>query len=153
MAMKAQPLEYPVHRRRHPCLESIDALVDQPADEDAAWLVTLRKRLDELSDALERHYAAEEEGDLYGLVPRQHPRFRQALVRLLAEHDGIRSALGELSQATHAAAAKPWLGARVRLQAKLLVARIRRHEAREDEILLEAALEDLRSEAPDPATP
>ena len=138
--MKAWPTGWRIHSRSHPQLAPLFELVDGATDFDAQWPVRLRACLEELLADLGRHYEAEEEGELYSSIPRAHPQFRQPLLDLVSEHDEIRATLDSILGSCEEAVGDPARCEALALRASLLAARVRRHEASEDVILLSAAL-------------
>ena len=106
---------------------------------DIAWVDRLREQLPKLVDTLRCHFSDEQQGSLYRELPVHHPRLADRLAKLEAEHgeilqaaeETIRHAEGLRDPETHDLR-------RFRAQVHLLLAKIRRHEAEENEIVVSA---------------
>lgn len=129
------------------CLAAVgrlEACLDRPLDDASTWLGELRERLSELRAILAPHFAEEAEGYLYTEVPARAPGHAAKLDRLRAEHDTI---LRELDGVSAAAARRGGLERHelreINARAQLLVARIRRHEAEENEIIMSSLWDDI----------
>ena len=108
-------------------------------DDPRCWLADLGRRLADLEAALRRHFEGEEAGPLFRSLPLQHPRLAEPLARLEAEHttmlddlEAVRRRVGTLEDPQDFELRE--MNARV----LLVVARIRRHEAAENELVLDA---------------
>ncbi|MCK6544529.1 hemerythrin domain-containing protein [Myxococcota bacterium] len=110
--------------------------VDSPSirSDLAAWLTSVIPRL-------EAHAGHEERSGLYVDIPRLHPVFAPTIVRLRAEHRVISEGFRELLAHVHE---EPLQGLLTRLAALIRI--VRRHEADEDDILLEAYFADAASD-------
>jgi iron-sulfur cluster repair protein YtfE (RIC family) len=141
-------LDFHRERRRHlGALDALDEHLARAHAPDAAWTAGLGERLADLVRALHVHYSHEEEGALYTSVPREHPELSRSLLRLVAEHDEILDELDALLTATKAGETTPEARDRIALNAQRVAARIRRHEAEEEEIQLRAVCEALERDA------
>lgn len=110
--------------------------VDTPTTRDdlAAWLTSVIPRL-------EAHANHEERSGLYVDIPRQHPIFGPTIVRLRAEHRVIAEGFRDVLAHAHTENLQTLLA---RLAALIRI--VRRHEADEDDILLEAYFADATEE-------
>ncbi len=138
-----------LHRERRRDLGALDALEElllRSHDSDAAWVTDLAQHLAALVKALHLHYQHEEEGALYTTVPREHPALARALSRLVAEHDQILDEIDVLSTECKARPLDEARRDRIALHAQRIAARIRRHEAEEEEIQLRAVCDELDRE-------
>jgi uncharacterized protein YqcC (DUF446 family) len=124
------------------CMELVSELercLDRRPLDPERWLADVSERLTRLGVAMREHFVAEESGPLFRNLPLQHPRLADSLARLEAEHPVMLDRLDAVLERA-AALRNPQdfelreLNARV----QLLVARIRRHEAAENELVLEA---------------
>ena len=121
-------------------VERVQAHLDaEPRDGD--WLEELAARAGALRATLVKHYELEEQGPLYNGIPQRHPRFTRKLSRLVEEHDEILRSLDAV--VSGAGETAPEDTAEVELRAGVVLARIRRHEAEEIEIVLNARWDDL----------
>ena len=106
---------------------------------DQAWLARLRDELPTMIETLCCHFSQEAEGSLYQEVPVRYPRFSARLRVLLDEHaDIVRRAKKTAEQADQLADAEPYQLQEFAARVHLLVAKIRRHEAEENEVVLSA---------------
>lgn len=112
----------------------------EPADE---WLATVQDCLTQLRASLKQHFVGEVEGWLYREMPLRRPRFAATLERLEAEHPAILQELERMA-AKAAALSDPERHQLRELAGhlQLFMARLRRHEAEENEILVSAVVED-----------
>ncbi|MDH5492329.1 MAG: hemerythrin domain-containing protein, partial [Myxococcales bacterium] len=115
-----------------------------PTHDAEGWLGALADLLDRLQEDLRAHFALEERDDLYRKVPSQVPRFAERLACLEKEHGEILGALDEI-RAKERALVEPGAEAlRGHAEAILaVIAKLRRHESLETEILLRIDWEDL----------
>lgn len=120
-------------------ITEVEACLDRRPDEPTRWVAELTAKLTRLEGALARHFKSEEAGPIFRVLPTQHPRLANSLEALEAEHPLM---LQDLRQALAAARAldEPELFQVRELNARiqLLVARIRRHEAAENELVVQA---------------
>jgi iron-sulfur cluster repair protein YtfE (RIC family) len=130
-------------RRGLPALVAFEAHCERAEEPDPRWVAALGEQVTALVQALQAHYAAEEEGALYASVPREHPELAPALLRLLAEHDEILDELDALLTRAKDRTLGPEARDRLALHAQRVAARIRRHEAEEEELQLRAVCEEL----------
>ncbi len=134
------------HRECMRVVAELEGCLDRPPDSPQAWLGTVRDCLLRLRHSLTEHFGEEGESWLYREVPLRRPRFAPALERLEGEHPDILKALDEVLEKTR-------IGAKAERHhlrelngfVQLFTAKLRRHEAEENEILVAAALEDTGS--------
>lgn len=120
-------------------LAEVEAVLDQPPDRNGRWVEELLEALPRLDETLRKHFVQEQEGPLFRSLPVTHPRLAERLRKLEAEHARI---LGSLKTAMERARAlreaEPFELRELNAQVQLLVATIQRHEAAENEIVIEA---------------
>jgi iron-sulfur cluster repair protein YtfE (RIC family) len=134
------------HRRMNESIVALESTVrttdrvEAPRGVVTACVVALRHEL-------ARHFASEEDAGLFDQIERNAPETAEACVRLQAQHAAILAELDHLRDSlpptgTPPREAESWAAA-----VRALVAEVRAHERREDELLL-AAL-DRSDGAPD----
>lgn len=131
------------HRECMKLVTALESCLERRPDPAGEWLGEVRECLSRLRGSLAEHFREETEGWLYREMPLRRPRFAPALERLEQEHPEILRALDEVA----GRAAKLSDPERHHLRElsghlHLLTARLRRHEAEENEILIAAALEE-----------
>jgi hypothetical protein len=132
------------HRECMEVVSEMEACLDQPPDDSARWVARLLERLPGLARTMREHFEDEEGGLLYAELPQRSPHIAVRLAALKEEHprmlDEIEKTIdiaGSLREAELHELRE--LNARI----QLLVARIRRHEAAENELIFEAYWEDI----------
>jgi len=132
------------HRECMQVVSELEACLDQPPDDSNRWVARLLEHLPGLSRTMREHFKEEEGGLLYAELPYKRPRFavrlealREEHPRLLVEIDKVIDVTGSLHEAEVYELRE--LNARI----QLLVARLRRHEAAENELIFEAYWEDI----------
>ena len=122
----------------------VEACLDRRPEASGPWLRDLREALSDLYRTLGSHFAEEERGPLYRVLPVARPRFAHRLERLRSEHERISASIAS-AIARAAALDDPQLYDLRALdaQVQLVVADIRRHEAAEDEVLFTANWDEI----------
>ncbi len=121
------------HHRIRDLLRAIEASADLPE---------LLRRLAEARPLLAAHFRAEEAADgFYDLVRSLAPRQLALLDCLQAEHRRFLAEIDGLAERVRACLAGPV--AALLAEARTLAGRVRAHEAREDELLLDTLYTDL----------
>lgn len=127
------------HRGCMKLVADVEDCLDRKPDDPVLWLENLRGRLKHLADSLRRHFKSEETGPLFTDVATSHPRLTPQLDRLLEEHTTMLSEIGAaLTQAEGLERPEVFELRELNARIQLLVARIRRHEAEENELVLRA---------------
>jgi hypothetical protein len=128
-------------------VSEVESCLDRPPDRNGCWLGCLIEKLPVLTETLRAHFEGEQRSTLYCEIPIRFPRYAERLTRLATEHDEII----ELALVAHERA-KTLHGAEVHdlrqfnARVQLLIARIRRHEAEENEIMMRAYWNELGGE-------
>jgi len=122
----------------------VESCLDRRPDDVQGWLADLRRTLSSLNVAMQQHMKDEEAGPIFRKLPERYPRLAAPLSRLESEHPELLSNIGEVLKRAHALE-QPELHDLRELNARvqLFVARLRRHEAAENEIVLEAYWDDF----------
>lgn len=132
------------HRQCMKVVSDVERCLDRQPDREGRWLLRLRDALPRLASTLREHFRAEEEGPLYRALPVSFPRFALRLEKLEAEHvriletvDSVTARAGTLSDP------EMYEMRELNAQVQLIVATIRRHEAEENEIVIEAHWDEV----------
>ncbi len=131
------------HRECMRRVAELESCLGERADSELRSLGELRGCLAAVSETFRAHFASEQQGPLFREFPATFPQFSFRLGKLATEHATLLAEAAELEarveqlREAHAREMRS-IEARVRL----LVARLRRHEAEEDEILLSAYWDD-----------
>jgi iron-sulfur cluster repair protein YtfE (RIC family) len=122
----------------------LEGCLDRRHGEPEQWLSDLQATMSRLKAAMREHFEREEEGPLFRNLPVRHPHLADSLARLEAEHPVM---LVELDQAMGRAAAledpEEFELRELNACIQLIVARIRRHEAAENELVIQAHWDEI----------
>lgn len=132
------------HRECDQFIARLEASLDSPPDEAGLWVGGLLEHLPGLARTLREHFNAEESGSLFTDLPRRRPRFASRLEALKDEHPGILDEVNkiiDLAGGLHDGKLHELRGLNARIQ--LFVARLRRHEAVENELIFEVYWDDI----------
>ena len=129
----------------HGCMQvvaDVEACLDRHPDTEGRWLAELADKLPRLTGTLREHFTSEEQGPMFRKLPISHPRLAQRLDRLEAEHQRILDDADEVTTRVRELKGGPQAAIydlhEINARVRLLVARIQRHEAQENELVLEA---------------
>jgi len=127
------------HRECMAVVAEVEECLDRHPDPPGPWVSDLRERLVRLGDTLRGHFIEEQSGPLYRGLPVTHPWLAARLKRLEAEHEVMLGAVDSaVDRAGELDSPEPSDVREFNARIQLLVARIHRHEAEENEIVLEA---------------
>ncbi len=124
-------------------LVELESCLGERADTEVRSLAALRDCLAAVSETFRVHFASEQQGPLFREFPSTFPQFSFRLEKLAAEHGTLLAEAAELEarveelRKVHAREMRA-----IETRVRLLAARLRRHEAEEDEILLSAYWDD-----------
>lgn len=118
----------------------VEACLEKRPDRDGVWLSELLEKLSRLEAAMRAHFRVEETGPIYRQLPVKHPRFADRAAALEGEHKQILATLRKVADKASAMAgeAEPYELRELNAHAQLLLATLQRHEAEENELVLEA---------------
>jgi hypothetical protein len=132
------------HRACMAVVAEVETILDRQPDRGGKWLASLREKLPELRRTLETHFAGEEGGPLFRQLPIQAPQLSGRLSRLEEEHAGILVSVDSLTDRAAALDEPEVYELReLNAQVQLLVATIRRHEAEENELVMQANWDEI----------
>ncbi len=127
------------HRETMQAVARVEQWLDRSPTVEGDWLEQIRDELPQLAATLRCHFSEEQQGPLYRTLPVSHPRFAERLRKLEAEHARIIRAVDDAVQRAKDLHDPQLYELReLNAQLQLLVATVRRHEAEENEIILEA---------------
>jgi len=132
------------HRGCMEVVAEVERCLDCQPDREGRWVARLLDSLPRLATTLRTHFEVEQQGPLYRKLPIGFPRFAQRLEQLEAEHVRILEvADSALARARTLRSAEMYEIRELNAQVQLLVATIRRHEAEEDEIIIQAHWDEV----------
>ena len=130
------------HRECMEVLAEVERCVDRTPDE--AWVTDLMRCLPNLRESLQRHFTEEESGTLYDTMPMVFPHLSRRFEELRSEHPRLLENVDEiLGKAEKLEAPETYELRELDAHVQLLLARIRRHEAQENELVFEAVWREV----------
>lgn len=134
-------------RRQADCmgvLAAVERCFDRAPEGDARWTERLLERLPALRSAMREHFEEEERGPLHNELAIHNPHLADQFQSLREEHprllDSIDTVIDRAQELRHPKVHElRVLDAHV----QLLAARLRRHEAVENELMLEAIYQEI----------
>jgi len=132
------------HRACMEVVSEVEAILDRQPDREGRWLDEIRGKLPTLRRTLEAHFRGEEDGPLFRQLPIQSPQLSGRLSRLADEHEGILRSVDDLvARADALEEPEVYQLRELNAQVQLLVATIRRHEAEENELVLQSNWDEI----------
>ena len=132
------------HRACMQLLSEVEECLDRPPDDPAGWISDLKRKLTELATALDEHFTGEEAGPVFRKLPIHHPRLAGPLKKLEDEHATMRSDLKTVrGKADELDDPEVFELRELNARVQLFVARLRRHEAAENEIVIQAYWDEV----------
>jgi hypothetical protein len=132
------------HRGCMAVVAEVERCLDCQPDREGHWVSRLLESLPRLATTLRAHFEEEQQGPLYRKLPISFPRFAHRLEQLEAEHVRILEVVdGAVARARKLRSAEMYEIRELNAQIQLIVATIRRHEAEEDEILIQAHWDEV----------
>ena len=132
------------HRGCMAVVAQVEECLDRQPDREGRWIDRIAETLPLLASTLRAHFRAEQEGPLFRKLPIRFPRFAHRLEQLEAEHvrilettDGVVARVRDLGQA------QMYEMRELNAQIQMLIATIRRHEAEENEIVIQAHWDEV----------
>lgn len=127
------------HRECMQVVDDLEACLERHPDAEGRWIAELQQKLGTLEATLKEHFEVESQGPLYRGLPESHPRLATRLKALEAEHGVLLERLAAVQQqAAGLSDPEAYELRELSARAQLLVARLQRHEAQENEIVMEA---------------
>jgi hypothetical protein len=132
------------HRGCMEVVAEVEKCLDRQPDREGQWIARLCDCLPRLASTLRAHFRVEQEGQLYRKLPISFPRFAHRLEQLEAEHVRILETVdGIVARAKGMERPQAFEMRELNAQAQLLIATIRRHEAEENEIVIQAHWDEV----------
>ena len=131
------------HRECMEVVSDLETFLGRQPDREGVWVGELVDKLEHLGATLRGHFEEEHDG-LYVQLPIKFPRLSTRLTKLRAEHATILESLdGTLEKARRSQKPELYELRELNAHVQLLVATIRRHEAEENEIVIEAHWDEV----------
>jgi iron-sulfur cluster repair protein YtfE (RIC family) len=121
-------------------LGGLDQAVHTSSEEG---LVALRARLEATSANLTKHFRSEEQNGYMDVIRKREPRLERTIQQLAEEHGQLRQSLDALIEEAGAATG---VDDALRNHIRELIARVRQHEIRENDLVQEAFNLDISAE-------
>jgi hemerythrin-like domain-containing protein len=132
------------HRQCMQVVAEVESILDRQPDREGRWLGEIRDKLPELRNTLAAHFRGEEDGPLFRQLPIQAPQLSGRLSRLEEEHQGILESVESLTRRAEKLQDPEVYELReLNAQVQLLIATIRRHEAEENELVMQANWDEI----------
>jgi hypothetical protein len=129
------------------CMQGVVAIehcLDREPDLEGRWLAELTAKLSEVRQQLADHFEIEEQGPLYRELPIRYPHLADSIERLLKEHPMMLEQTGAaIAHAERLQSPELYELRELSARTQLLVARIRRHEAEENEMAFSAMWDEM----------
>jgi hypothetical protein len=131
------------HRRLVGRIQELESWLER-TDRSPAWAAKLSSMLLEVAERLREHFGGEAESSVFVALSEEHPRFSTKITQLIGEHPRILRLFGAAADraASLVAGSTPEYDA-LSAQARAAVAMLRRHEAEENEMIMNAYWDDL----------
>lgn len=130
------------HQRVIEVVTRLEEWVAPSVSRDAAWPIELGRRTAEVVEQLKLHFSGEAESSMFRELATTAPHLIGKLTALSTEHSKILSNFREVAESI-GDAQEPARMNRLGALAQKAIATLRRHEAEENEIILQAIWEDL----------
>jgi len=132
------------HRGCMAVVAEVERCLDQKPDQDGVWLARMTESLPRLARTLRDHFRSEQQGPLFRKLPVTFPRFAHRLEQLEAEHVRILEIVDSVvARARNLADPQIYEIRELNAQVQLIIATIRRHEAEENEIVVQAHWDEV----------
>jgi hypothetical protein len=132
------------HRECMQIVSEIEACLDRQPDDSGRWVGRLLEHLPELARTMREHFVDEERGALFTELPLRRPRIADRLEALKDEHPRMLSEVEKIIEiAGGLKEAEIYELRELNARIQLFVARLRRHEAAENELVYEVYWDDV----------
>lgn len=124
------------------CLELISKVEDclnRERTKPEQWVSALHRSVRLLAGGLQEHFQSEENGPIFSVLPRSHPHLSAALGKLQDEHSAILDDIASvIARANALHGPERFQLEELNARVQIVIARIRRHEAEENELVVRA---------------
>ena len=132
------------HRHVMEVVARVDECLWNSAPRDKAWGTELARRVGSVVEQLKLHFSGNAERSMFEELAHTAPHLIGKLRNLGAEHDQILTDFRRVAEmALEVDVTDSEAATRLAALARKAIAKLRRHEAEENEIVLDAVLEDL----------
>lgn len=132
------------HRECMEYVVALEACLDQRPDDSERWIGGLLDHLPGLARTMREHFEAEEKGPLFTELPKRRPTVGARINALKEEHPRLLTEIDRIIEITGGMRQAELYELReINARIQLFVARLRRHEATENEIIFEAYWDDV----------
>jgi len=132
------------HRECMQFVSALEACLDRQPDGSGRWVADLLEHLPGLARTMREHFEGEERGPLYGDLPQRRPRTATRLEALKVEHPLMLAEIAKIIDiAGDMGDAEIYELRELNARIQLFVARLRRHEAAENELIFEVYWDDV----------
>jgi hypothetical protein len=132
------------HRECMAYVTKLEACLDHQPDDTSRWIGQLLDHLPGLARTMRDHFEDEERGPLFSELPQRHPRIGDRLDALKNEHPRMLAEIDKIIELTGGMRdAEVYELRELNARIQLFVARLRRHEAAENELMYELYWNDL----------
>ena len=131
------------HRACMRVVAEVERCLHEPPDREGRWSGRMLEALNKLRGTLAAHFKVESGEPLFRTIPTAHPRFAGRLSRLESEHEGMLEELDQVVRQAEGSQSRIYEQRELNGRIQLLIAKIRRHEAEENEILIEAYWDEV----------
>lgn len=129
------------------CMQYVTALeecLDRRPDDSGRWIGGLLQHLPGLARSMREHFEAEEEGPLFTELPAKRPVVGARLEALKEEHPKLLREVDRIIEIVSGMRdAELYELREINARIQLFVARLRRHEASENELIFETYWDDV----------
>jgi len=131
------------HRECMQYVVALEACLDRRPDDAGLWIGGLLEHLPGLARTMREHFEAEEEGALFTDLPKRNPMVHARLKVLKEEHPRLLHDVERIMEITAGLRdAELYELREINARIQLFIARLRRHEATENELIFEAYWDD-----------
>jgi hemerythrin-like domain-containing protein len=131
------------HRECMQYVVAIESCLDRRPDDASLWIGRLMEHLPGLARTMREHFEAEEQGKLFNDLPKRSPMVYSRIETLKEEHPRLLREVERIIEvASEMRDAELHELREINARIQLFVARLRRHEATENELIFEAYWDD-----------
>ena len=132
------------HRECMAYVSKLEACLDHQPDDSSLWIGQLLDHLPGLARTMREHFEDEERGPLFAELPQRHPHVSDRLDALKNEHPRMLVEIDKIIDLTGGMRdAEVYELRELNARIQLFVARLRRHEAAENELMYELYWNDI----------
>jgi iron-sulfur cluster repair protein YtfE (RIC family) len=131
------------HRECMQYIVAVEACLDRRPGDSGRWIGRLLEHLPGLARTMREHFEAEEHGALFTDLPARNPMVHVRLATLKEEHPRLQREVERIIEIIGGLGEPELYELReINARIQLFIARLRRHEATENELIFEAYWDD-----------